>query len=176
MLIRTIAEFEHALVRDLRLAAVRDAPSCFAESEPEVSAKPESYWQDLTRALTSTHVMFVAETDGVPRGSVYGLPDNNNPGGGRVGGMWVDSSYRRRGLGRELLQGVENWAREQGFSTIRLWVPTHSAEACGLYSGFGFAFTGETKSAEGDSPFVVLEMILNLSADADSTTVPSTRP
>ena len=79
-------------------------------------------------------------------------------------------------FGRELLQGVENWAREQGFSTIRLWVPTHSAEACGLYSGFGFAFTGETKSAEGDSPFVVLEMILNLSADADSTTVPSTRP
>lgn len=79
MQIRTVKESEHVLVRELRLAALSDAPDSFAESAQDESVRPESYWIDLARALTDKHVMFVAELDGKACGSVYSLSDENNP-------------------------------------------------------------------------------------------------
>ena len=52
-----------------------DAPESFGETAVEVEARPTSYWEDLTRSVTEP---------------------------GRVGGMWVDPAWRRRGVGRLL--------------------------------------------------------------------------
>ena len=143
MKIRNVSDADHRLVRDLRLAALRDSPGSFGESEREASQKTESYWRDLTHSLTSTHVMFVAEIDGEAHGSVYGLRDTVRSDGARVAGMWVESSHRRRGLGRALLRAVVQWARAQEFAALRLWVPENSPAACALYSGLGFCLHGD---------------------------------
>ena len=163
MQIRRIRDCEHDLVRELRIAALRDAPTSFAESVHDASGRPESYWVELTRSLADKHVMFLAEEGGEARGSVYGIRDQDNSNGGRVGGMWVDSQHRARGLGTALLEAVVQWAMLEGFSAIRLWVPPNSQEAKALYVKAGFVPTGDTKSVPGDLAFVVNEMVLNLS-------------
>lgn len=162
MKIRIVGGSEHDLVRDLRIAALRDAPDSFAQSVTDAAGEPESYWIDLIRS--DRHVMFVVEVDGEARGSVYGIRDEDEPNVGRIGGMWVASEFRGRGLGEALLRAVLQWARTQGFGAVRLWVPAHSHRAKALYSRAGFGFTGASKRVQGDAPFVANEMHLDLGA------------
>jgi GNAT superfamily N-acetyltransferase len=159
-MIRRIRESEHGLVRALRLQALRDAPDAFSDTLEKEAERPESYWVELTRSLTTTHAMFVAEVDGRARGSVYGLRDVERPEGSRVGGMWVATPFRRHGLGRALLAAVLDWARAEGCTSVRLWAPARSPEALGLYEGSGFVFTGERKVAGESGSLAVREMVL----------------
>lgn len=158
MKIRSINREEYDLVRELRIAALHDAPGSFAESADEVSARPISYWIGQTESLVDPHIMFFIEVDGKPRGSVYGLVDTNHEASGRVGGLWVDSAYRGRGLGRALLDAVIQWARSKNFSTIRLWVPMEVSEAKALYLKAGFEFTDKVKRVECANLLQIQEM------------------
>ena len=92
------------LRRELRLRALGDAPESFGETAAEAEARPTSYWEDLTRSVTEPgcHVMFLADEGRDPVGSAYGLLDRDRVQAGRVGGMWVDPAWRRRGVGRLL--------------------------------------------------------------------------
>lgn len=162
MKIRSVNRGEYGLVRELRIAALRDAPGSFAESANEVAARSESYWIALTESLVDKHVMFLVEVDDKPRGTVYGLIDKDREASGRVGGLWVDSAYRGRGLGRSLLNAVIQWARSKNFSAIRLWVPINFPAAKTLYLTAGFEFTDAVKTVECEMPFEVREMLLQL--------------
>lgn len=54
----------------------------------------------------------------------------------------VDPSYRRRGLGRALIQQVEIWAEAQGLSGVLLQVFAHNQPALDLYAKVGFVTQG----------------------------------
>ena len=86
--------------------------------------------------------MFLACEAAQVMGSAYGLLDADRSGAGRVGGMWVDPAWRRRGVGRALLDAVFGWARERGLGRLGLWAPAHSPAALGLYAHAGFRETG----------------------------------
>lgn len=75
MHIRALAPHEAGLHRDVRLRALRDAPDSFGETFAEAAARPESYWVELTRSVTSPgpHVMFLACEGQDVIGSVYGM-------------------------------------------------------------------------------------------------------
>lgn len=75
-------------------------------------------------------------------GSAYGLLDRERSEVGRVGAMWVEPTWRRRGVGRALLEEVFGWARARGLSRLALWAPAHSSAAIALYSRAGFRETG----------------------------------
>ena len=47
MTVRRLRADEAKLFKDLRLRALADAPSAFAHAHDEISAKPESYWDDF---------------------------------------------------------------------------------------------------------------------------------
>ena len=72
------------------------------------------------------------------------------PGGGPFGahitctsaminGMWVDPSYRRKGIGRALLDAVIGWAKAQGAQRLELGVSEGNTPAIHLYEQLGFA-------------------------------------
>ena len=65
MKLRSVNREEYALVRELRIAALRDAPESFAESADEASARPISYWIEQTESLIDPHIMFLVEVDGI---------------------------------------------------------------------------------------------------------------
>uniref|UniRef100_A0A6U0XL64 N-acetyltransferase domain-containing protein n=1 Tax=Rhizochromulina marina TaxID=1034831 RepID=A0A6U0XL64_9STRA len=56
----------------------------------------------------------------------------------------VADGYRRRGVARALLRGVDDWAREQGAEAIYLHVDVENDGALGLYHRAGFVELDET--------------------------------
>jgi GNAT superfamily N-acetyltransferase len=145
--LRRLAPPEVALHRDLRLRALRESPDSFGESFADAAARPPHYWETLTRSVTEpgAQIMLLACNGEDVLGSVYGLLDRARAGAGRVGGMWVDPAWRRRGVGRALLQGVIEWAGQRGLGRLGLWAPAHSPAAIALYAGAGFRATGERR-------------------------------
>lgn len=149
-----------SLHRDLRLRALRDAPDAFGETFADASARPISYWAALTRSVTGPErqVMLLACEDDDVLGSTYGLLDRERSETGRVGGMWVEPAWRRRGVGRTLLQGVFGWARERGLSHLGLWAPAHSPAAITLYRQAGFRETGNRRPLPMNPALQIVEM------------------
>ncbi|HEY7443521.1 MAG TPA: GNAT family N-acetyltransferase [Vicinamibacterales bacterium] len=56
-----------------------------------------------------------------------------------IGGLVVDQSFRRRGVGRFLMGQAEAWAVEQGCSVVRLWSSVGRTEAHGFYEQLGYS-------------------------------------
>lgn len=160
MHLRRLESHESNLHRDLRLRALRDSPDSFGEALADVVAQPTSYWEDLTRSVTEAgrHVMFLACEGEHVLGSTYGLLDREKSEVGRVGGMWVDPAWRRRGVGRALLQEVFGWARERGLSRLALWAPAHSLAPRGLYRQAGFRETGHFRPLPTNPSLQIVEM------------------
>jgi GNAT superfamily N-acetyltransferase len=102
--------------------------------------------------------MFLAYEGDAVLGSTYGLLNLAQSQAGRVGGMWVEPAWRRRGVGRALLQQVFNWARERRLNRLGLWAPSHSPAAVLLYRGAGFRETGKRRPLPTNLTLEVLEM------------------
>ena len=160
MHLRRLERHEVSLHRELRLRALQEAPDSFGETSAEVAARPLSYWEDLTRSVTESgpHVMFLAHEGNDVVGSIYGLLDRDQNEAGRVGGMWVEAVWRRRGVGRALLQAVFSWAREQKLTRLGLWAPAHSPAARALYGQAGFRETGKRRALPGNPSLEIIEM------------------
>lgn len=160
MHLRRLESDEVSLHREIRLRALRDAPESFGETFADVAERPISYWEDLTRSVTEPgrHVMFLACEGRDVIGSTYGLLDRPRSESGRVGGMWVEPAWRRRGVGRALLHEVFHWARCRGLSRLGLWAPGHSPAAVALYSGAGFRETGHRRPLPTNPSLQIVEM------------------
>jgi ribosomal protein S18 acetylase RimI-like enzyme len=52
--------------------------------------------------------------------------------------IYVEPSYRRQGIGRELMRQAEVWAKSQGYSQISLQVFTTNQPAMDLYTSLGY--------------------------------------
>jgi ribosomal protein S18 acetylase RimI-like enzyme len=59
-----------------------------------------------------------------------------------VWNILIDRGYRRRGLGRELMNRAIAWAREQGLRGIVLEAQTNNMAACRFYQAMGFKLCG----------------------------------
>ncbi len=110
--------------------------------------------------------MFLAGEGDEPCGSTYGLLDRDQAEAGRVGGMWVEPAWRRRGVGRALLQAVFGWARQRGLRRLGLWAPAHNPAALALYRQAGFRETGRRRPWPTDSTIQIVEMDVLLDDDA----------
>jgi GNAT superfamily N-acetyltransferase len=164
VVIRRLGRDETALFRDLRLRALADAPTAFAETIMEASAQPPEYWDTLTASVTRPdgQVMVVAEADGRAVGMAFGLFDRDDRGVGHLGGMWVEPAWRRHGLGRALADAVIAWARERKLRELALWVTEGNEAATALYAARGFTATGEEDVLASDPSFRVSRMVLIL--------------
>jgi putative acetyltransferase len=79
---------------------------------------------------------FVAEVDGLPVGSVALSPRDG--GVAWLSKLFVDASYRGRGLGRALLARAVDEARARGYQRIDLETRTIYREAVHLYEATGW--------------------------------------
>jgi GNAT superfamily N-acetyltransferase len=164
VVIRRLRPGEAGLFKDLRLRALEESPTAFADSLTEVAAQPPEYWDKLTASVTRAdgQVMFVAEEDGRAIGLVFGLFDRDDASLGHLGGMWVEPAARRRGVGRALADAVIAWARERKLRALELWVTEGNRGAIDLYAARGFAATGEEDVLASDPSFRVSRMVLVL--------------
>lgn len=165
--IRELAEGEVDLLRKLRLRALQDAPGEFGDRFEDADARPMDFWEGMAANLTgaSRQRMFIAHCDGVAVGSVFALGDPEDPKAARLGGMWVESNARRRGVGRALADTAIGWARERHLERLNLWVADGDTPAHRLYLRAGFSDTSvrDTSRARIDSDLVSMTFRLQSS-------------
>jgi len=159
--ISRIGEDDWRVWREVRLAALADAPEAFGSSTEQEEAVPENDW----RAMTRTAAIFVATTGGAGVGVAAGLP-RESAGERGLGAMWVAPSWRGRGVAAALAGAVIAWARSEDCVRIGLWVPADSPRARRFYQRQGFRATGQARPFPNDATRSIDEMVLELDRPA----------
>lgn len=161
--VRQLARDEWSLLRDLRLAALMDAPDQFGETGLAASQRSAEEWSALTSSNTpgTTSGTHIAEVDGAPVGMAFSIQDRTDAATGRLGGMWVEPDARGHGIRMALVKAVLEWSRAGGMQRVRLWVVPSTA-AHRLHRRALFIPTGAQKPFPGDDSRLVIEMQLTV--------------
>lgn len=169
--VRMFHPHEWPLYRDLRLAALRDAPDAFGSTLAREEPYSDDEWLTrLTHGVSSAHERpLVAELDGRPVGLCWARIDPSDPDTARLYSVWVHPDARRHGIAQGLLDAAMRWARETGARTMTLTV---SAEpAARMYRRNGFAELGAPHPLREGSDVMqqAMQCDLTVTADADAS-------
>ena len=136
---------EWAAVRDVRLAALADAPDAFASTLGRELGYPEARW----RSLIGDWPWFLAWSGGTPAGLVAAVPAEASREPAAAGqrawhlvSMWVSPQARGQGVADLLVRAVLDQAEAAGALWLTLWVAAGNARARGFYLRMGFTPTG----------------------------------
>jgi GNAT superfamily N-acetyltransferase len=125
--------------RDLRLAALADAPEVFPGELARAQQHDETAWRE--RLDPDSGVWAIALAGSEPVGQVGGwLPFGAIP---MLVALWVRPAWRGRGVGDLLVTEVLDWARERRHERVDLWVLEHNEPARRLYRRHGFVAVEE---------------------------------
>lgn len=141
------------MLRELRMASLADAPDAFGQTVGQIRSRADAAWQQAARqsAQGNGRSWFIAVADRQAVGVVQGR--RRPPATLLVFSMWVDRRYRRRGLGRALIDRVEAWAHGwEGHKTV-LWVLQVNSDAIEFYGNLGFKVVGEGDDADNGARF-----------------------
>ncbi|SOE06596.1 GNAT family N-acetyltransferase [Streptomyces sp. Ag109_G2-15] len=140
--LRTLESDDWPLWRELRLAALAEAPYAFGSTlaQWQGSGDREERWR-ARLSIPGAHDL-VALLDGLPVGMASGVPGEGAESVELIS-MWVNPTARGKGVGDYLIQAVERWAAVRGATTLRLSVMPDNRKATALYERHGFTDTGE---------------------------------
>jgi len=90
------------------------------------------------------HRVWVADHDGEVVGLLHAFfrPALEKPPEVVVEALVVDASRRSQGIGEQLMQVVERWARESGSATVSLYSGAQRTDAHRFYERLGYAKSG----------------------------------
>ena len=137
---------EWATVRDVRLAALADAPDAFASTLAREEGRTEAEWRSRVALIP----WFLAWQAGRPAGLVATFPVTQDSPEGPVHpvaewhlvSMWVPPGARGGGVADLLVRAVLEHARAAGAGKVTLWVAAGNARAAACYRRMGFQPTG----------------------------------
>jgi GNAT superfamily N-acetyltransferase len=133
--VRRLLPGDGALLREIRLAALLDAPGAFASTYAREHRDTAEQWEDRIARFAWFAVGRHALVCG--RRSAEGVPRRCD-----LTSMWVHPEHRGRGLAGELIAAVRDRATADGAREIALWVADGNNGATRAYSRAGFAPTG----------------------------------
>ena len=158
VLVRETVMDDWQALRDIRLEALRDAPSAFGSTYEREVAFGEPDW--LRRIARGGNFLAYLPESGLPEA---GIPEASaSEPVGLIGGypetadvvelvsMYVRPNARGRGVGEALVATVFGWAQDRGAKTVHLWVTESNAHARALYERCGFGLTGERQPLPSD--------------------------
>lgn len=133
--------------RDLRLAALLDAPEAFYSTYEQNRDRDEVGW----REWPSRGALFGAWLVGEPVGLVGIAPDRHDPpgGGADLFAMWVAPSGRGTGVADALIRSALAWAAAAGLTEVGLEVAPGNGRAERVYARHGFRRTDERPMIAG---------------------------
>jgi GNAT superfamily N-acetyltransferase len=140
MLIRPTEERDWEVLKTIRLAALRDAPTAFGVSHQQAATHGEQEWRQ--RASSATLPRFWLAQDGE---DAVGLAGGGVDRAGRYNliAMWVAPSRRGSDAARRLVDAVKAHAREIGHARVVLDVAPDNLPAARFYQREGFVFLDE---------------------------------
>lgn len=139
MEIRTTQKDDWKLLKQIRLAALRDTPTAFGVSYQAAAADSDAQWQ--VRAAGERTQFWLALDDGRPVGLVgAGFRDASRY---ELIAMWVEPAARGKGVADELVAAVKARAVALGLEALFLEVAPGNARAVQFYQRHGFVFLDE---------------------------------
>lgn len=138
--LRALTPEDWPLFRELRLAALAEAPYAFGSTLAAWQGEGDREERWRSRLGIPGALDLVALVDGEPAAMATGVPED---GHAELISMWVGPKARGRGVGARLIAEIEGWAARRGFATLRLAVMPHNTHAIALYERVGFTDTGE---------------------------------
>ncbi len=146
------------ILRGLRLRSIADAPNAFGQPLEEARGRPESEWHRSARQSShgDNRTWLIAETTDGPVGLVQGR--KRRPSTLLLFSMWVDPTVRRLGVGRTLIETLEDWGRDWDANETILWVYAENGAAIRFYRDLGFEAIKGGQDAESGARFRALAM------------------
>lgn len=134
--VRKLTGDDWRMLRELRLAALREAPYAFGSTLEREQDRAEALWRE--RLDSPASASFAAMLDGVPVGLAGGYLPDGEPDAVELVSMWVSPDARGRRIAEQLVAAVAGWAREVGRAEVRLEVTAGNDTAARLYERCGF--------------------------------------
>lgn len=162
--IELITQHNAMAFKDVRLRALQDAPTAFSSTYAAEFQLTDAEW--VTRAAQwtdETSIAYLAIDLGIPCGIAAGFLDKDDATRAHLVSMWVAPTHRRRGIGRELVDKIVDWARLKSARTLTLLVTSNNDPAIRFYQQLAFQKTGWTEPYVNDPALSNLEMILSIS-------------
>jgi GNAT superfamily N-acetyltransferase len=151
VLVREVDADEWELLRDVRLAALREAPYAFGSTYEREAPFTEEQWRGRLAARAVNFFAFVEELadagDGAPAG-LTAVFEGDGPA--ELVSMWVRPAARGRGVGEALITAAAGWAKARDHDTLYLWVTETNQAARRLYERCGFTATGDRQPLPSD--------------------------
>ena len=149
MKIRRVTATDGALIREIRLRALRTDPASFGGTYEREQAYTDSQWNEWASedASGDDAATFLALEGSEAVGIVVGARREKEPDVFDVFAMWVAPEARRRGIARRLLETVESWMISAGGRTSTLSVTTAAEAARTLYESAGYEPAGWTRES-----------------------------
>ena len=154
VVVREVTPDDWETLRDVRLAALREAPHAFASTYAREASFTEEQWRGRINDRSVTYFAY--------------LPENPEPAGlagayvadgiANVVSMWVRPSARGNGVGEALIGATADWAKTRDHAALLLWVTESNTSARKLYDRCGFALTGERQPLPSDPTVPEVQM------------------
>lgn len=159
MALRSALPGDWERLRDVRLAALRDAPDAFASTLEATEGLPQWRWEGWATGEDwgAELVTFVEEPAadapfaGLATGAIF--PDDRATA--NLFAMWVAPSARGTGVGRALVDAVVGWARERGAAHVILRISEGNLAAQRLYESAGFVLDADDREPLREGSAVV---------------------
>jgi ribosomal protein S18 acetylase RimI-like enzyme len=133
-------------LRDIRLAALADAPYAFMAT----LAQEQDYGEQRWRERIAKSVWFLAWDGAGPVGIIGAFAEDN--GGWHVISMWAAPAVRGTGVASALIDAVIELGRARGATSARLWVTDGNDRARAFYEKHGFHGTGNRQPVRPQTP------------------------
>ena len=154
VVVREVTPDDWETLRDVRLAALREAPQAFGSSYAREAPFTEEQWRGRINDRSATFFAY--------------LPENPEPAGlagvyvedgvADVVSMWVRPSARGNRVGEALIGATTDWAKTRDHDSLLLWVTESNTPARRLYDRCGFTLTGESQPLPSDPAIPEIRM------------------
>ncbi|MGE8154504.1 GNAT family N-acetyltransferase [Pseudomonas vancouverensis] len=153
--IRSTQVKDWMLLKQIRLAALQDAPTAFGVTYQTAADYSDEQWQ--TRAASNGTQFWLAFEGDRAVGMIGAAASNANRY--NLIGMWVEPAARGSSAATRLVGAVKARAMERGFDRVFLDVSPDNARASNFYLKQGFVYLDEWEPLESHPHIRVQTML-----------------
>ncbi|HEU5473804.1 MAG TPA: GNAT family N-acetyltransferase [Actinophytocola sp.] len=172
MIVQRLGPDDWRTWREVRLAALADAPYAYGSTYAREARFDESEWRARLAPDNGMTAVALDATVGIGAIGIYLLPET---GAALLIAAWVAPAARGRGIGDALVAEALRWAREHGHQQVSLRVADGNQPARRLFLRTGFVPTGQRIPLESD-PAVGTEVLVRKLSDPADTVEPCQNP
>jgi ribosomal protein S18 acetylase RimI-like enzyme len=143
--IRRTNATDGALLRDLRIAALTEAPYAFGAKLSDVMAEPLDAFQTTASRHASSDIStsFIAFAGDIAIGTVGAFVEQQAPYRAFICALWLHPEKRGSSIASELVGTACSWLRQRSGPEVFAWIADANARTLTFYRRLGFSATSD---------------------------------